>query len=164
MIIRKGTVQDMPAVLNLIKELALFEKEPDAVVVTLADLERDGFGESPLFNTFIAEFEGEIVGMALYYYRYSTWKGKTIHLEDLIVTDTMRGTGLGLALYTEIMAQGKKDGVRRVEWNVLDWNTPAIDFYKKSGAKVLDDWLVAQMDEKGIADFLQSNTSKIQSR
>lgn len=164
MIIRKGTVQDMPAVLNLIKELALFEKEPDAVVVTVADLERDGFGESPLFNTFIAEFEGEIVGMALYYYRYSTWKGKTIHLEDLIVTDTMRGTGLGLALYTEIMAQGKKDGVRRVEWNVLDWNTPAIDFYKKSGAKVLDDWLVAQMDEKGIADFLQSNTSKIQSR
>ncbi len=164
MIIRKGTVQDMPAVLNLIKELALFEKEPDAVVVTVADLERDGFGESPLFNTFIAELKGEIVGMALYYYRYSTWKGKTIHLEDLIVTDTMRGTGLGLALYTEIMAQGKKDGVRRVEWNVLDWNTPAIDFYKKSGAKVLDDWLVAQMDEKGITEFLQSNTSKIQSR
>lgn len=144
----------MPAVLSLIQELAVFEKEPDAVVVTVADLERDGFGENPLFHTFVAEINGEIIGMALYYYRYSTWKGKTIHLEDLIVKEAHRGTGAGLALYTEIIKQGKKDNVRRLEWNVLDWNEPAIRFYEKSGAKVLDDWRVVQMNEEGINRFL----------
>lgn len=155
MTIRKGQKEDMPAVLNLIRELAVFEKEPDAVVVTVADLERDGFSETPMFETIIAEVDGEIVGMALYYYRYSTWKGKTIHLEDLIVKEKMRGTGLGSALYKEIIAQGKKDKVRRVEWNVLDWNTPAIDFYEKSGARILHDWRVVQMDESGIDNFLE---------
>ena len=144
----------MPAVLSLIQELAVFEKEPDAVVVTVADLERDGFGENPLFHTFVAEMNGEIIGMALYYYRFSTWKGKTIHLEDLIVKEAHRGTGAGLALYTEIIKQGKKDNVRRLEWNVLDWNEPAIRFYEKSGAKVLDDWRVVQMNEEGINRFL----------
>jgi GNAT superfamily N-acetyltransferase len=152
--IRKGTKADMPAVLELITELAIFEKEPDAVVVTVADLERDGFGEKPLFYTFVAQVNEEIVGMALYYYRYSTWKGRTIHLEDLIVKEKMRGSGLGFALYREIIAQGKKDGVRRIEWNVLDWNTPAIDFYEKSGARILTDWRVVNMDENGIQEFL----------
>jgi len=152
--IRKGQISDMPAVLGLIKELASFEKEPDAVLLTLTDLERDGFSENPLFHTIIAEVNEEIVGMALYYYRYSTWKGRTIHLEDLVVKENSRGTGCGIALYTEIIAQGKRDGVRRIEWNVLDWNTPAINFYEKSGAKVFKDWLVAQMDENGIDNFL----------
>jgi len=152
--IRKGEKKDMKAVLELIQELATFEKEPDAVVVTVSELERDGFGENPLFHLFVAEIENEIAGMALYYYRYSTWKGKTIHLEDLIVKEKMRGSGMGFALYSKIIAQGKLDNVRRIEWNVLDWNTPAIDFYKKSGAKIVDDWLVAQMDEKGINEFL----------
>ena len=155
--IRKGRIEDMPAVLDLIKELATFEKEPHAVVVTVNDLERDGFGVKPLFHTFIAEENDEIVGMALYYYRYSTWKGKTIHLEDLIVKEEKRGVGLGFKLYSEVIAQGKYDGVRRIEWNVLDWNTPAIDFYEKSGAKIYKDWLVAQMDEKGINTFLEKN-------
>ncbi|UPQ80745.1 GNAT family N-acetyltransferase [Flavobacterium azooxidireducens] len=154
--IRKGEIDDMTAVLGLIQELAVFEKEPDAVVVSVDDLVRDGFGENPLFHTFVAELNGEIIGMALYYYRYSTWKGKTIHLEDLIVKEAHRGTGAGLALYTEIMKQGKKDGVRRIEWNVLDWNEPAIRFYEKSGAKVLDDWRVVQMDEEGIERFLNN--------
>jgi GNAT superfamily N-acetyltransferase len=154
MIIRKGQKEDMPAVLELIKELAVFEKEPDAVVVTVDDLVRDGFSNNPLFYTFIAEVEGEIIGMALYYYRFSTWKGKTIHLEDLIVKEKSRGTGAGYALYAEIIAQGKKDNVRRIEWNVLDWNTPAIDFYTKSGAKLLEDWRVVNMDEAGINAFL----------
>lgn len=157
MLIRKGTENDMPAVLDLIRELAVFEKEPDAVVITVDDLVRDGFGANPLFHTFIAEVDGDIVGMALYYYRYSTWKGKTIHLEDLIVKEKMRGTGLGFALYTEIMKQGKADGVRRIEWNVLDWNQNAIDFYEKSGAKVLGDWRVVQMNEEGIEAFLNGN-------
>ena len=154
MIIRKATQKDMPFVLELIQELATFEKEPDAVVVTVADLVRDGFSEHPLFHCYVAEKENTIIGMALFYYRYSTWKGKTIHLEDLIVKADQRGTGAGFALYKEIIKQGKKDKVRRIEWNVLDWNTPAIDFYEKSGAKVLDDWRVVQMDESGIERFL----------
>jgi GNAT superfamily N-acetyltransferase len=163
--IRKGEKEDMHQVLALIQELAAFEKEPDAVLITADDLIRDGFGENPLFHVFVAEVENDpsdselakqIVGIALYYYRYSTWKGKTIHLEDLIVKDSMRGTGLGYALYSAIMKQGKKDQVRRIEWNVLDWNTPAIDFYEKSGAKILDEWRVAQMDEAGINYFIDN--------
>lgn len=154
--IRKGIKSDMPAVLELIRELAVFEKEPDAVVLTVADLERDGFGAQPLFFTFVAELDAKIVGMALYYYRYSTWKGRTIHLEDLIVSEPMRGSGLGFALYKAVIAQGKRDGVRRIEWNVLDWNTPAIDFYVKSGARILTDWRVVNMDEQGIENFLNN--------
>ena len=152
--IRKATKNDMPSVLELIQELATFEKEPDAVVVTVDDLVRDGFSENPLFQCFVAEVDGEIIGMALYYYRFSTWKGKTIHLEDLIVKESKRGTGAGFALYKEIIKQGKAENVRRIEWNVLDWNTPAIDFYEKSGAKVLGDWRVVHMDDKGIERFL----------
>ena len=154
--IRRGNANDMKAVLGLIQELAEFEKEPDVVLVTVDDLIRDGFGSVPLFHVFVAEVEEEIVGIALYYYRFSTWKGKTIHLEDLVVKDKMRGTGLGYALYSEIIKQGKKDQVRRVEWNVLDGNTPAIDFYEKSGAKVLKDWYVVQMDEIGINHFVEN--------
>ena len=156
MIIRKATKNDMPSVLELIQELATFEKEPDAVVVTVDDLVRDGFSENPLFQCFVAEVENEIIGMALYYYRYSTWKGKTIHLEDLIVKENKRGTGAGFALYKEIIKKGKAENVRRIEWNVLDWNTPAIDFYEKSGAKVLGDWRVVHMDDKGIEQFLNT--------
>ncbi len=146
----------MPVVFELIKELAFFEKEPEAVETTIADLERDGFGEKPLFETFLAETETEIVGMALFYNRYSTWKGKTIHLEDLIVKEKMRGLGCGVALYAEIMKEAKRQNVKRVEWNVLDWNQPAIDFYEKSGAKILSSWCVAQMDESGIEQFLKN--------
>ena len=158
MIIRKALKKDMPCVLELIQELAIFEKEPDAVVVTVDDLVRDGFSEQPLFQCFVAEVENEIIGMALFYYRYSTWKGKTIHLEDLIVKESKRGTGAGFALYKKIIQQGKAENVRRIEWNVLDWNTPAIDFYEKSGAKVLGDWRVVHMDENGIKNFISLNT------
>ncbi|WP_140485652.1 GNAT family N-acetyltransferase [Flavobacterium sp. GSA192] len=153
--IRVGKKEDMKAVLSLIQELAEFEKEPDAVKVTEADLIRDGFGEKPLFHVFVAEVQQEIVGIALYYYRYSTWKGKIIHLEDLVVKNSMRGQGVGYALYSEIIRQAQRDKVRRIDWNVLDWNTPAIDFYEKTGAKVLNEWCVAQMDEDGIANFTE---------
>lgn len=153
--IRKATLSDIPVILELIKELAVFEKEPDAVVVTEKDLEQYGFSNNPLFGCFVAEVNGEVIGMALYYYRFSTWKGKTIHLEDLIVRENKRGTGAGWALYQEIIKQGKRDGVRRLEWNVLDWNIHAIDFYEKSGAKVLKDWRVVQMDESAIDTFLK---------
>ncbi|WP_159800319.1 GNAT family N-acetyltransferase [Flavobacterium sp. MK4S-17] len=153
MIIREGTKQDMPAVLELIKELAAFEKEPEAVVVTVDELVKDGFGKSPLFKTFVAETNGEIIGMALFYYRYSTWKGKTIHLEDLIVKAEKRGTGAGRALYKEVINFAREQGVRRVEWVVLNWNHNAIRFYERSGAVILQDWLTVQMDEEGIANF-----------
>lgn len=155
--IRKGNSEDMEAVLDLIQELADFENEPNAVVITVEDLIRDGFSSTPLFHVFVAEVATEIVGIALYYYRYSTWKGKTIHLEDLVVKEKMRSSGVGFALYSEVIKQGKKDKVRRIEWNVLDWNTPAINFYKNSGAKILDDWRVAQMDEEAIDAFLEKN-------
>nr|WP_315217309.1 GNAT family N-acetyltransferase [uncultured Flavobacterium sp.] len=154
--IRKGNPQDMEAVLGLIQDLADFEKESNAVVITVEDLIRDGFGPTPLFHVFVAEIESQIVGIALYYYRYSTWKGKTIHLEDLVVKENMRGSGVGYALYSEIIKQGKKDKVRRIEWNVIDWNTPAINFYKNSGAKILDDWKVAQMSEEAINYFVDN--------
>ena len=155
MIIRKGTKNDMPAVLNLIKELAIFENEPDAVVISIDNLMQDGFGENPLFTTFVAEIDGAIIGMALFYYRFSTWKGKTIHLEDLIVTESKRGTGAGFRLYSEVIKEGKKQNVRRIEWNVLEWNVPAIAFYKRSGARIIEDWRVVHMDEEGINTFLE---------
>jgi GNAT superfamily N-acetyltransferase len=152
--IRKAEPNDVAEILHLIQELATFENEPNAVVITTEDLLRDGFSENPLFYAFVAEIDQKIVGMALFYYRYSTWKGKTIHLEDLIVKEAYRGHGVGFELYKTIIQQGKQDQVRRIEWNVLDWNQPAIDFYEKSGAKILEDWRVVQMDEATIAAYL----------
>ncbi|WP_456378876.1 N-acetyltransferase family protein [Lutibacter sp.] len=154
--IRQGKITDMPSVLKLIQELASFENEPDAVIVTVNDLERDGFGNTPLFKTFVAELDNEIVGMALFYPRYSTWKGPTIHLEDLIVTKSKRGLNIGNALYTKVIEYGYKKGVKRIEWVVLDWNTPAIEFYKKTGAIILDDWNTAQINEQAIKNYLES--------
>ena len=154
-IIRTAIKEDMPYVLSLIKELAAFEREPQAVVTTVGDLEREGYGEHPLFRCFVAEIHGEIVGMALIYFRFSTWKGRTIHLEDLIVKDKMRGSGLGSALYKEVLRYAKSQNVKRVEWVVLDWNEGAIKFYKRSGAKVLEDWRTVHMDEISLANFLE---------
>lgn len=153
-IIREATANDMPQVLELIKELAIFEKEPDAVEVTVEELIQEGFGDHPLFHCFVAEVDTQIVGIALVYYRFSTWKGRSIHLEDLIVKESMRGTGLGSALYAEVMKYAKSKGVRRVEWVVLDWNQNAIDFYEKSGAKLLKDWYLVQMSKDGVDTFV----------
>jgi len=155
-IIRKGKIPDMPQVLNLIKELATFEKEPNAVIVTEHILRRDGFKKHPLFKTFVAELNGEIIGIALFYNRYSTWKGKTIHLEDLIVKKEKRNLGVGKALYTKVMQYAYKKQVKRVEWVVLDWNTTAIDFYKNTGAVILEDWQTAQMDEKALKSYINN--------
>lgn len=149
--IRKAKKEDLSAVLQLIEELAIFENEPHAVEVTLEELTNDFVNES--FNCLVAELQNEIVGIALYYNRYSTWKGKTIHLEDLIVTQSQRGKGVGKALLNEVVSIAKATNLRRVEWNVLDWNTPAIDFYKSVGATVFNDWLVVQLDEKGINKY-----------
>lgn len=154
--IRPARVSDMPDVLRLIYELAEFEREPDAVEVTLQDLERDGFGDAPKFQCFVAERGRRIDGMALIYPRYSTWKGPAIHLEDLIVTERARGEGLGSALLTAVIRYASDWGARRVNWEVLDWNEPAIGFYESRGAKVLRDWDVVQLDRAGIANYLEN--------
>jgi hypothetical protein len=153
--VRQAGPKDMPQVLELIKELAAFEKEPDAVVITAEDLVKDGFGRNPLFTCFVAEVNGAIQGMALIYYRYSTWKGRTVHLEDLVVRQEMRGTGLGSALYKKVIDYSREQGVKRTEWVVLDWNTPAIEFYQRSGATVLKDWHIVQMDEIAMNAYLK---------
>ena len=152
--IRKAINTDTSAIVGLIQHLADFENESDAVEVTIKDIERDGFGEHPLFQVFVAEIDSEVVGMALYYYRYSTWKGKTIHLEDLIVREDMRKKNIGGLLYNAVMKQAFDERVRRVEWVVLDWNTPARNFYLNSGAKILEGWETVQMDEKGLKKYV----------
>lgn len=152
--IRKAEKEDMFQVLELITELAVFEKEPDAVEVTVADLQRDGFGSEPLFNAWVAEVESEIVGMALVYFRYSTWKGRTVHLEDLVVKKKKRGKGVGEALYAEVLKYGHLQGVKRVQWEVISWNEGAIKFYERSGAKILRDWHVVHMEEKGLKNYI----------
>lgn len=152
--IREGKVEDMPSVLKLIKELAHFEKESNAVLITVEDLEKDGFGEHPLFKLFVAEVDNEIVGMALFYPRYSTWKGPTIHLEDLIVTEEKRGLKIGSSLYKKVIEYGYNIGVKRIEWAVLDWNEPAIAFYESTGATVLRDWDTAQIHWDEMRNYL----------
>ena len=155
-IIREAEIGDMKAVLQLIQELADFEKEPDAVEITKDDLVKHGFGDQKMFHCFVADTSEGIGGIALVYARYSTWKGPAIHLEDLIVSEKMRGSGLGTALLDEVVKYGYSLGVKRICWEVLDWNEPAIEFYEKKGANVLRDWDVVQLDEKGIKNYLES--------
>lgn len=154
--IRKAQKEDMPEVLELIKELAVFEKEPDAVIIDENNLIEDGFGENPAFHCFVAEADGKIEGMALVYFRYSTWKGKTVHLEDLIVREKFRGHGLGSALYTEVIKFASDQKVKRTEWVVLNWNKDAADFYRRSGADVMGEWDTVQMDEVAMHQYLQN--------
>ena len=153
--IRKGEKKDMSSVLSLINELAVFEKEPGAVKITVDDLLENGFKEKPEFNVFVAEYEGNIVGMAIFYNRFSTWDGPSLHLEDLIITEEYRGKGVGKALYDKVLEFGLASGRKRVEWVVLDWNTPAIEFYKSTGAKMLYDWNLCQMDTQSMQKYLE---------
>ena len=154
--IRDARPEDMPRVLDLIRELAHFEKEEGAVELTPEELVHDGFSNQKLFHCFVAEIDNEIEGMALVYPRYSTWKGPVIHLEDLIITERVRGNGLGTALLDRVIKYGHELGVKRICWEVLDWNEPAIDFYEKKGAKVLRDWDVVQLDEAGIEQYIRN--------
>ena len=156
-ILREGQKSDMSAVLLLIEELASFEKEANAVEVSVEDLERDGFGEMPLFKVFIAERNKEIAGMALFYERYSTWKGRSIHLEDLIVKQQYRGEGIGKALYTKVLTYAHDQNLKRVSWEVLDWNKVAIDFYNSTGAKILESWKVVHMNENSLDAFVSKD-------
>ncbi|MDB4205395.1 GNAT family N-acetyltransferase [Polaribacter sp.] len=155
--IRLGQKEDMQAVFNLITELAVFEKEPDAVEITVTDLVRDGFSETPKFKVFVAEQEQNIIGIALFYERFSTWKGRAIHLEDLIVTKSKQKIGAGKALYKAVLKHANDNNFNRVAWEVIDWNTNAIDFYKSTGATYLNDWSVVQMNKENLAKFIQNN-------
>lgn len=146
-IIRKAQKQDMPGVLALIQELADYERAPKEVVVSVSDLERDGFSSHPKFYCFVAERAGEICGMALYYIKYSTWKGPCVFLEDIIVTQTERRSGIGKLLFEEVLKATKEMGAKRLEWQVLDWNEPAIKFYEKYNPQVLGEWLNYRMSE-----------------
>ncbi len=146
----------MVSVHQLITELAVFENEPNAVEISIEDLENDGFSKNPKFKILLAEEEGVIIGMALFYERYSTWKGKAIHLEDLIVTASKRKLGVGKALYTKLMQYAFDHQYKRVAWEVLDWNKNAIDFYESTGAKILEGWQVVHMKEEDLEKFIKS--------
>src|SRR5690606_33431052 len=153
-LIRRANKEDMLAVYDLIKELANFENEPDAVEINVEDLERDGFGMKPKFVCYVAEVNNKIEGMALVYMRYSTWKGPVLHLEDLVVNREMRGKEIGTKLLDQVVVFGNELGVKRISWDVLDWNENAIAFYEKKGAKVMRDWDLVQLNEEGIKAYL----------
>ena len=151
--IRKGVKSDLPSVLELIKELAVYEKALHEVEITLEQLEEDGFGEEPVFQFLVATENEQIVGLALYYFRYSTWKGKAIYLEDLVVKESHRGRGYGQKLLDAIVEEARQTGSKQVRWQVLDWNEPAINFYKKLGAHLDDEWINCTLTAKQIANY-----------
>ena len=139
--IRQGTREDLPQVLDLIKELAEYERAPQEVDNTVERMEEDGFGPNKVFDFIVAEANGKIVGIALYFWSYSTWKGKCMYLEDFVVREEYRRTGLGKQIFEELIKIAKVNDARRLSWQVLDWNEPAINFYKKIGANLDPEWL-----------------------
>jgi len=150
--IRDGIVDDLPQVLELIRELAIYEREPDAVVTTVASMERDGFGPRPLFGMIVAEQAGQLVGAAIYYDRYSTWKGRCLYLEDLIVTASCRGQGIGQALFEATMQRAIDQDCQGMSWQVLDWNQPAIEFYQRYQAKLEGQWINGSLSRTQLMD------------
>ena len=151
--IRKAKKEDMSRVHELIMELAVYEKLPQEVEVNQSDLVNDGFGENPLFHCFVAEVNSKVEGMAIIYNRYSTWKGKTVHLEDLIVTKNMRNKGIGALLLDNVILFGKQMNVKRISWEVIDWNKKAIKFYERKGAKLISDWNIIHLNNEAIKNY-----------
>lgn len=151
--IRKGTKTDLPQALELIRELALYEKAPEQVDNSVERMEEDGFGEKPVFEFFVADDGGYIKGIAIYYYRYSTWKGKSIYLEDLVVRESERGAGIGKLLLDAIVMEAKITDSRQVTWQVLDWNEPAIRFYEKLGAELDGEWINCRLNHQQIQNY-----------
>lgn len=144
--VRKAVLHDCERLLELIKELALFEKAPEEVTVTLEHMIESGFGNDKIWEAFVLEVEDEIIGMSLFYKRYSTWKGVRLYLEDLIVTEKHRGKGYGQILLERTLLYAKEKQYQGVVWQVLDWNTPAIEFYKKYNAKFDASWINVSVD------------------
>ncbi|HEY0759442.1 MAG TPA: GNAT family N-acetyltransferase [Acidisarcina sp.] len=150
--VRPATAADVPLMLALIRELALYEREPAAVVATEADLLRDGFGDRSLYECLIGEADGEAAGFALFFLNYSTWRGRGgIHLEDLFVRPEFRGAGLGRALIAGVAAIAVERSLDRLQWEVLEWNEPAIQFYRGLGAHLLDDWRIMRVTGDALA-------------
>src|SRR5690606_15976933 len=144
--IRPAVAADCPQMLELIRELARYERQPDAGRVSMAELVDAGFGSHPVWEAFIAECDGRIVGISHCYFRYSTWKGRRLYLEDIVVTESMRGRGIGTMLFDQTLALCKTRGYHGMVWQVLDWNTPAIEFYEKYGASFDGEWLNASIE------------------
>lgn len=151
--IRKGTEADLPQVLALVKELAVYEKAPLEVEVTLEEMQNWGFGKDKIFEFFVAENENKIVGIALYYYKYSTWKGKCLFLEDIVITEAFRRYGLGSKLFNEVVLVAKEQKVRRMEWQVLEWNEPALNFYKKYDSHLDAEWINGKLTFQQLQSF-----------
>src|SRR5580698_9123783 len=150
-VIRSATAADVAQILVFIRALAAFEREPDAVVATEEGLLRDGFGPNPFYTCLIADHDGQPAGFALFFYNYSTWVGRPgIYLEDLFVLPEFRRLGIGRALLKQVAAIAVEKGCRRMQWEVLDWNTPAIDFYRASGAEFLDEWRNVRLDGEAL--------------
>lgn len=153
--LRRGVEADLPQVLGLIQELAVYEKAPEAVTNTLAAMERDGFGPAPIFSFFVLENDAaEIIGLALFCTAYSTWKGRMLYLEDLVVTEAARRGGFGRLLFDAVVAEARATGAVRMKWQVLDWNEPAIGFYKKLGANIESEWLNGNLDEEQLDRYV----------
>ena len=155
--IRNGTKSDLPRVLELIRELALYEKAPHEVTNTVALMEKDGFGPNPIYGLFVGETEMGIVGISIFYWRYSTWKGKRLYLEDIIVTESERGNGYGKLLFDRTMQHALDEDCSGMMWQVLDWNEPAINFYKKYySAKMDGEWINCSLERNQIIDLLKT--------
>lgn len=152
--VRKGTKNDVKAVHALIVELAIYERAEQEVSNTVDQLLRDGFGEDPVYELLVAETEEKVVGMALWYTKYSTWKGKCGYLEDLVVQADLRGRGIGKALFLEVAKACARRGYGRMEWQVLDWNEPAIGFYRSLGAGLDPEWLNGKLTKDELQTFL----------
>ncbi|MDH5609944.1 MAG: GNAT family N-acetyltransferase [Cyclobacteriaceae bacterium] len=146
MVVRRGEKKDLVAVLDLIRELANYEKEPYQVTNTVERMEREGFGETPVFGFLVAEISGRIVGTAIYYYRYSTWKGKRLYLEDIVITESERGKGIGTKLFERTEQIARDTDCTGMMWQVLDWNEPAINFYKKYKTRFDEGWINCHLD------------------
>lgn len=144
-LIRRAERNDCPRLLELIYELAVYEKAPEEVTVTLEHFEESGFSNKPVWWAFVAEVNGKVEGFALYYIRYSTWKGQRMYLEDILVTEKMRGQKLGKLLFERLMEEAKERNLSGIVWQVLDWNEPAINFYKKYDTRFDAEWLNCSM-------------------
>jgi GNAT superfamily N-acetyltransferase len=151
--IRYALKTDCDRILELIHELAVYEKAPEEVTVTLEEFEDAGFGEKPVWKAFLAEVNGNIEGFALFYIRYSTWKGCRLYLEDFIVTEKMRGKGIGKLLFDRTIQEAKENNYAGMVWQVLDWNQPAIKFYNKYNSGLENGWINASLSKEQIQNF-----------